>query len=190
MNAIHHSPTPIARPELTDGNLAAKLRRLPAASPLPPPLAKLSPPLGSPAPPRAKAPAHCPRTGPPAANRRRAHRRPGPPRGRPVRPSVKPLTSFSPPSALSGVWAPRQRRLPRVPAPSPALGRNWAGALAPARVLRSVGPVPPPTAHRRLNSFFFSFSAFFPLISTSHYFMHQKLSKMISKVTCNNDVRK
>jgi hypothetical protein len=28
------------------------------------------------------------------------------------------------------------------------------------------------------------------LISTSQYFMHQKISKMISKVTCNNDVRK
>jgi hypothetical protein len=150
----------------------------------------LSPPLGSPAPPRAKAPAHCPRTEPLAANRRRAHRWPGPPRGRPVRPSIKPLTPFSPPSALSSVWAPRRRCLPRAPAPSPALGHNWAGALAPARVLRSVGPVSPPRPTEGLIPFSFLFFSLFPLISTSHYFMHQKLSKMISKVTCNNDVRK
>jgi hypothetical protein len=38
--------------------------------------------------------------------------------------------------------------------------------------------------------FSFSFSAFSLLINTSQYFMHQKLSKIISKVTCNNNVRK
>ena len=151
---------------------------------------KLSPPLGSPAPPRAKAPAHCPRTGPPAANRHRAHRRPGPPPRTAGSSRRQPLTPFSPPSALSSVWAPRRRRRPRAPAPSPALGRNWAGALAPARVLRSVGPVPPPRPTKGLIPFSFLFFSLFPLISTSHYFMHQKLSKMISKVTCNNDVRK
>jgi hypothetical protein len=60
----------------------------PRTAPSRPLLAKLSPPLGSPAPPRAKAPTHCPRTGSPATNRRRAHRRPGSPRGRPVHPAV------------------------------------------------------------------------------------------------------
>jgi hypothetical protein len=160
MNAIHHSPTPIARPELTDGNLAAKLRRLPADSPLPAPLAKLSPPLGSPAPPRAKAPAHCPRTGSPVANHHRAHRRPGPPPRTAGSSRRQPLTLFSPPSALSGVWAPRRRRRPRAHAPSPALGRNWAGALTPARSALGWAS-PPPTAHKRLNSFFFFFFSLF-----------------------------
>jgi hypothetical protein len=60
----------------------------PRTAPFRPPLAKLSPPLGSPAPPRAKSPTRCPRTGPSAANRRRAHRRSGSPRGRPVHPAV------------------------------------------------------------------------------------------------------
>jgi hypothetical protein len=47
---------------------AAELRHLPADSPLPT--------LGSPASARAKPPPRGPRTGPPTANRRRAHRRP------------------------------------------------------------------------------------------------------------------
>jgi hypothetical protein len=139
------TPLPQSPPE-------AHRRRLPPRSsaatpqtaPSRPPLAKLSPPLGSPAPPRAKAPTCCPRTGSPVANRRRAHRRPGPPPQTAGSSHRQPLTPFSPPSALSGVWAPRRRRRPRAPAPSSALGRNWAGALAPARSLRSAGPVPPP----------------------------------------------
>jgi hypothetical protein len=160
----------------------------PRTAPSRPPLAKLSPPLGLPAPPRAKAPTHCPRTGSPVANRRRAHRRPGSPRGRPVHPAVD-RWRRSPPSTLFGVWAPRRRRPPRAPAPSPALGRNWAGALAPARAAPGWARIPPrPTRAETL--FLFPFSAFSPLISTSQYFMQQKISKIISKVTCNNNVRK
>jgi hypothetical protein len=155
------TPLPQSPPE-------AHRRRLPPRSsattprtaPSWPPLAKLSPPLGSPAPPHAKAPTCCPRTGSPAANRRRAHRRPGPPLRTAGSSHRQPLTSFSPPSALSGVWAPQRRRRPRTPAPSPALGHNWAGALAPARsAIGWASSPPPPTAHQKLNSFFF-FSLF------------------------------
>jgi hypothetical protein len=76
----------------------------PRTAPSRTPLAKLSPPLGSPDPPHAKATTHCPRTGPPAANHRRAHRRPFfSPRtaGSPHRQPVAPF----PPSALAGEWA-------------------------------------------------------------------------------------
>jgi hypothetical protein len=98
------------------------------------------------------------------------------PRGRPVHPAVD-RWRRSPPSALSNVWALRRRCHPRVPAPSSALGRSWAGAFAPVRALCPAGPDSLPTAPRELKSFsFFLFSAFSPLIITSQYFMHQKLS--------------
>jgi hypothetical protein len=35
MNTVHHFPTLITHPKLTDGNPAAKLRRLPTDNPLP-----------------------------------------------------------------------------------------------------------------------------------------------------------
>jgi hypothetical protein len=84
----------------------------PWSAPSQPPLAKLGPPLSSPAPLHARAPARCPRTGSPPANRRRAHRRPvffpaddrfAPPR-RPLAPS--------PPPTLSGAWASRKQHHP------------------------------------------------------------------------------
>jgi hypothetical protein len=89
----HGRSTPLPHPDFSPKAHRRQSRREapppPREQPPPrPPLTKLSPPLGSPAPPCAKTPAHCPRTGPPATNRRRAHRRPGPPRGRPVRPTV------------------------------------------------------------------------------------------------------
>jgi hypothetical protein len=129
----------------------------PRSAPSRPPLAKLSPPLSLPAPPNARAPARYPRTGSPAANRRRAHRRPGFPPRTAGSPRRRPLAPFPPP-ALSDVWAPRRRRHPRTPAPSSALGRSWAGAIAPARALRPAGPNSPrPTAHQSLNPFLFPF---------------------------------
>jgi hypothetical protein len=139
---------------------AAKLRHLPTDSPLSAPLAKLSLPLGSPAPARAKPPPRGPRTGPPAANRRRAHRRPGfLPRRRPVRPrrqtvapSPPPLSLISGPAVMSSLLRARAVSL----ALGPQLGRRPR-----ARVPRAwLGRNPPPT---RLagNSFFFFFSHFF-----------------------------
>jgi hypothetical protein len=117
------------------------------------------------------------RTGPPAANRRRAHRRPGFfPRGRPVRPRRQPVASL-PPFALTGVWArgdnvlsPRARAVTSPwatagPAPSRALALRLAGAKSP--------PGPPVLE----SLFFFLFPTFSHLISISQYFMHQKLSK-------------
>jgi hypothetical protein len=96
----------------------AHRRRLPPRSsatssrtaPSRPPLAKLSPPLGSPAPPRAKAPTRCPRTGSLAVNRCRAHRRPGSPRRRPVHPTVDRWRR--PPLLLSLACGPRGDAVP------------------------------------------------------------------------------
>jgi hypothetical protein len=164
----HGRSTPLPHPDFSPKAHRRQPRREapppPREQPPPrPPLTKLSPPLGSPAPPRAKAPVHCPRTRPPAANRRRAHWRPGPPPRTVGSSHRQPLTPFSPPPLSLACGPAATASSPRAPAPSPALGRNWVGALAPARVLRSVGPVsPPPTAHQRLNSFFFSFLAFSP----------------------------
>jgi hypothetical protein len=67
VNLECYSPTPISRPKLTDGDSRRGALPPPRGQP---PLAKLSLPLGSPDPPRAKATTHCPRIGPPAANRR------------------------------------------------------------------------------------------------------------------------
>jgi hypothetical protein len=136
---------------------ATELRHLPADSPLPAPLAKLSPPLGSPAPPCAKAPPRCPRTGPPVANRRRAHRRPGFfPHGQSVRPRRQPVAPFPPPPPpLSLAYGPHGDAVaPARPRRLLALGRSWAGALA--RALRLAGPKIPP-AHLQGNPFSFSF---------------------------------
>jgi hypothetical protein len=134
MNSERYSPTPIPRPKLTDGDSRRGAPPPPHGQPPPrPPLAKLSPPLGSPDPPHAKATTHCPRTGPPAANRRRAHRRPGfsPEDSRFAPPSAR--GAVPPPPALSLACGPAATASsPSAPAPSPALGRSWAGALAHA----------------------------------------------------------
>jgi hypothetical protein len=146
MNLGHHSPTPIPARSSPAATPPRSSATSPRTAPSRPPLAKLSLPLGSLAPPRAKAPNRCPRTGSPAANRHRAHRRPGPPPRTAGSSRRQPLTPFSPPSALSGMWAPRRRRRPRAPAPSPALGRSWAGALARCAWLGQFPPHGPPEA--------------------------------------------
>jgi hypothetical protein len=114
----------------------------PRSAPSHPPVAKLSPPLSSLAP-HARAPARCPRTGSPAANRRRAHRRSGsPPR---TAGSPRPVDRWRRfPLPLSLTRGPRRNDVtPRAPAPSSTLCRSWAGAIAPARALRPSGPDPP-----------------------------------------------
>jgi hypothetical protein len=127
----------------------------PRTAPLPAPSSQIKPTLGSPAPARAKPPPRGPRTGPPAANRRRAHRRSGfIPRGRPVRPRYRPAAPFPPPLSLTcgprgDAVAPARPR--RLPARGPQLGRRPR-----ARVPRAwLGRTPP--AHLRRNSFSFSF---------------------------------
>jgi hypothetical protein len=132
----------------------------PWAAPSQPSPAKWSLPLESPAPPRAKASAHCPKTGPPAANRRRAHRRPGPPRGRPVHPPRQPDSVLFPlPFSLA-----RGARgdavtfaCPRRPLPWAATGpaHSHPRALAPGWA-RFLSPGPPELKPL----FLFPFSAF------------------------------
>jgi hypothetical protein len=124
------------------------------------PLAKLSPPLGSPNPPRAKATTHCPRTGPPAANRRRAHRRPGFfPCRRPIRPRRQPVAPF-PPSALAGMWAHGDGVLPSR---ARAITLPWAAAApAPSRARCAwLGQNPPPRPTSAGIPFLFPFSNLF-----------------------------
>jgi hypothetical protein len=151
---LHHpNPSPEAhRRRLPPLSPATSPRTVPSWTPP----AKLSPPLGSPDPPRAKATTHCPRTGPPAANRRRAHRRPGFfPRGRPVRPRRQ-LMALFPPFALTGVWARGDGVLSPL---ARAVTSPWAAAgPAPSRALalRLARPKSPP-AHQCWNPFSFSF---------------------------------
>ena len=150
----------------------------PRAAPSRPPLTKLSPPLGPPSPPRAKTPAHCPRTGPPAANRRRAHRRPVLPRGRPVHPPVnRNAVPSLPPSHWQAGPAQRRHPLPR-PRRSP---RSWAaaGPKAPQRARSRPGwaKIYAPGPDKGKSLLLFLFHPFFHLISILQYFMHQKLSK-------------
>jgi hypothetical protein len=163
---------------------ATELRHLPADNPPPPPgppLAKLSPPLGSPDPPRAKATTHCPRTGSPAANHRRAHRRPGfsPADGRFDPPSICGAVS-PPPSALAGVWArgddvipSRARAVTRL---GPQLGRRPRARARYAWLARN--PPGPPVLE---SLFFFLFPTFSPLISIFSIFYAPKIIKMISR---------
>jgi hypothetical protein len=150
----------------------------PRTTPSLPPLAKLSPPLGPPDHHQARATARCPRTDPPAENRRQGHRRPVllPANGR-FAPRRRPLAPSSPP-ALSVAWAPRRRRFPLTPAPSPRLGPLLGQRLAPARAPApgwARFPLPGPPAPKSF--LFFLFAALFPLISFSQYFMYQKSSK-------------
>jgi hypothetical protein len=129
----------------------------PRTAPSWPPLAKLSLPLGSPAPARANPPPRGPRTGPPAANRRRAHRRPAFLPARPVRPHRQTVAPFPPPP-LSLTSGPRGDAV--APARPRHLPRPWAVAgPAPSRAPapRLAGPKTFPPAHQRRNPFSFSF---------------------------------
>jgi hypothetical protein len=114
------SPTqspPVAIPD-------AELRPSPWAAPSQPSPTELSLPLESPASARAKPPSLGPRTGPPAASRRQAHRRPallprsaGSPRRLAATPFPPPLSLASGPAATPS---------PSRAAPSPP--RSWAAA--------------------------------------------------------------
>jgi hypothetical protein len=147
----HERSTPLPHPDYSPKAHRRQPRREapppPRGQPPPrPPLTKSSPPLGSPTPARAKAPTRCQRTGSPAANRRRAHRRPGslPADGRFAPPST--VAPFSPPPLSLTCGPAATASSPRAPAPSPALGRSWAGTLA--RALRLAGPDFSPPAHQ------------------------------------------
>jgi hypothetical protein len=176
-NLEHHSPAPIPRPKPTDGDPRHGAPPPPRGQPPSrPPIAKLSPPLGSPAPPRAKAPPRSPRTGPPAANRRRAHQRPGFfPRGRPVRQRRRTVAPF-PPYALADVWA---RSDGVRSSRARAVSSTWAAAgPVPSRARCAwLGQDLPPGPPVLESLFFFLFPTFSHLISISQYFIHQKLSK-------------
>jgi hypothetical protein len=114
----------------------------PRTAPTRPLLAKSSLPLGSLTSPRAKAPPRGPRTGSPAANRRRAHRRPGFfPRGRPVRPCRRPTAPFPPPLSLT--CGPRGDAV--APVCPRRLPRPWAATgPAPSRACPAPGWAKPP----------------------------------------------
>ena len=142
---------------------AAELRPLPVGSPLSTPSGQIEPTIRIANCRRAKPPAHCPKTGPPVANCRRAHRRPGPPRGRPVHSPPSTERRSLPPPVLSGTWGPRRRRHLHAPAPSLALGRNWAGAFAPTRARAWLGQNPSPRPTRAETLFLFSFFSIFLL---------------------------
>jgi hypothetical protein len=117
----------------------------PRTTPSLPPLAKLSPPLGPLDPHQARATACCPRTDPPAENRRQGHRRLVflPANGR-FAPRRRPLAPSSPP-ALSVTWAPRRRRFPLMPTPSPRLGPLMGQRpRARTRPCTRLGQIPPP----------------------------------------------
>jgi hypothetical protein len=109
----------------------------PWAAPSQPSPVELSLPLESPASARAKPPSLGPRTGPPAANRRRAHRRPAfsPARsaGSPV-PSGRDVVSLPPLSLTSG--------------PAATLSSSRARAVSP-RLWAAAGPKVPPRARSR-----------------------------------------
>jgi hypothetical protein len=99
------------------------------------------------------------------------------PRGRPVHPAVDRWRRFPLPLSLTcgphgdGVTLARPHSL----SPWAASGPVQSRPRAPCARLGQIPP--PPSAHQSLNPFLFPFSAFSPLIITSQYFMHQKLSK-------------
>jgi hypothetical protein len=110
------SPSPVSLPPLLPSPLVVQ-REIRMACQLrhttvnlgrhfPTPLAKLSPPLGSPAPPHAKAPTRCPRTGSPAAEF-------SPADGRFTPPSTMALLP-PPPLLLSLACGPREDNVPLV----------------------------------------------------------------------------
>jgi hypothetical protein len=132
---------------------AAELRHLPADSPLPTPLAKLSLPLESPASAHAKPPPRGPKTGPPAANRRQAHRRPAFLPRSAGSPAPSDCSAVSPPSALADEWAHSDAVVPPHPR---RLSRPWA-ASAPSRALAPGWAKNSPPTQQRRNPFSFSF---------------------------------
>jgi hypothetical protein len=158
---------------------AAKLRPLPADSPLPAPSSQIKATLGSPAPARAKPPPRGPRTGPPAANRRRAHQRPGfLPRRRPVRQRRQTVASSPPPLSLTCGLAVTPS-LPRAHAVSLARGPQL-GRRPRARVPRAwLGRNSPP-ARLAGNSFFFFF--FF-----SHFFSPFSYIYLYADILCTKN---
>jgi hypothetical protein len=102
------------------------------------------------------------------------------PRGRPVRPAPSAVGAVSP-LLLSLMRGPRGNDvIHHAPAPYSAVGRSWAGALAP---LRPAGPDFAPPAHQSLKPFSFSFSAFSPLVIYISIFYAPKIIKTLSKVT-------
>jgi hypothetical protein len=146
----------------------------PRTAPSQPPLAELSLPLESPASARAKPPPRGPRTGPPAANRRRAHRRPAFLPHSAGSPTPSGRSAVSPPFALADEWA---RSDAVVPAHPGRLPRPWATS-APARAFApGWAKNPPPSPAEKKSLFLFLFPPFSHLISFLQYFMHQKLSK-------------
>jgi hypothetical protein len=137
----------------------------PWAAPSQPPLAELSLPLESSASARAKPPSLGPRTGPPAAIRRQAHRRPALLPRSAGSPTPSGRNAVFPPSALADEWArgdavvlAHPRRLPSL------VGRRWA-VSAPARSLApGVGqtpPPPPPSPAKKRSLFLFLFPPLF-----------------------------
>jgi hypothetical protein len=140
-----------------------------------PPLTKSGLPLGSPTPAHAKAPTRCQRTGSPAVNRCRAHRRSG---SLPVDGQFAPPSTVAPfPPPLRSHWrvGPRQRR--RLLA-RPRCHPHWAAAgPAPSRALRLAGPGFPPGPPELKPFFFFLFQPFSPLISILNILCTQKLLK-------------
>jgi hypothetical protein len=119
----------------------------PWTAPSQPPLAKLSLPLGSPAPARANPPPRGPRTGPPAASHRRAHRRSAFLPRSAGSPAPSDHSAVSPPPPLSLTGGPAVTSLlPRARAVSlargPQLGRKRARAHALAPGWAEIPPQP------------------------------------------------
>jgi hypothetical protein len=146
----------------------AHRRRSPPRNPAPSPwvapsqpsLAELSLPLESPASARAKPPSLGPRTGPQAASRRQAHRRPTPlPRsaGLPRRLAATPF-----PPALAGKWARCDAvTLTRSTVPPSLLGSRWAVSASARALAPGVGQKPCPQPRKGEISFLFPFPPLF-----------------------------
>jgi hypothetical protein len=137
----------------------------PWVAPSQPSLAELSLPLESPASARAEPPSLGPRTGPPAASRRQAHRRPALlPRsaGSPRRLAATP---FPPPPPLSLESGPAATPSPSRAAPSPplALGPPLGRKRSRAHARAQGGPKTVSPAQERRILFSFSFSTLFPI---------------------------
>jgi hypothetical protein len=141
VNSGRHSPTPIPARSSPAATPAVELRHLPADSPLPASSSQIEPAPRFASPPRAKAPTRCPRTGPPTANRRRAHRRPGSPPRTAGSPRRRPWHRFSP-LPLSLACGPRGDGV--IPAHLRCLPLWAAAGPVPSRALRLARPESPP----------------------------------------------
>jgi hypothetical protein len=147
----------------------------PWAAPSQPSPAELSLPLESPASARAKPPSLGPRTGPPAASHRQAHRRPALlPRsvGSPRRLAATPF-----PPALAGKWAHSDVvTLARSTVSPSLLGRRWAVSASARALAPGVGQKPCPQPRKGEIPFLFSFStpfshlnSFLNILCTKNY---------------------